>query len=52
MASLGHMFDASTVQPNSVYEVLPPGRYLAQIVQSEMRPTKDEIGRASCRERV
>ncbi len=44
MASLGHMFDASTVQPNSVYEVLPPGRYLAQIVQSEMRPTKDGMG--------
>lgn len=44
MASLGHTFDASTVQPNSVYEVLPPGRYLSQIVQSEMRPTKDGMG--------
>jgi len=44
MASLGQTFDASAVQPSSAYEVLPPGKYLGQIVASEMRPTKDGTG--------
>jgi Protein of unknown function (DUF669) len=44
MADFGHTFDASQVEPNSEYEVLPPGKYLAQIVNSEMRPTKDGMG--------
>ena len=44
MADFGHTFDASQVEPNTEYEVLPPGRYLAQIVNSEMRPTKDGLG--------
>ena len=44
MADFGHTFDASQVEPNTEYEVLPPGRYLAQIVNSEMRPTKDGMG--------
>ena len=44
MASLGHTFDASQVEPNTPYEVLPPGKYLVQIIASEMRPTKDGMG--------
>lgn len=44
MASLGQVFDASTVEPNIPFEVLSPGKYLAQIVASEMRATKDGAG--------
>lgn len=44
MASFGHTFDASTVEPATPFEVLPPGKYLVQIVASEMRPTKDGLG--------
>ena len=44
MASFGQTFDASSVEPSSGYEVLPPGKYLAQIVASEMRATKDGMG--------
>ena len=45
MANLGTTFDASSVEPTGSYEVLPPGKYLVQIVNSEMRPTKDGLGR-------
>jgi hypothetical protein len=44
MAKLGTTFDASSVDPTMPFEVLPPGRYLVQIVSSEMRPTKDGAG--------
>ncbi len=44
MASFGHTFDASQVEPNTGFDVLPPGKYLAQSVSSEMRPTKDGMG--------
>lgn len=44
MASFGHTFDASQVEPNTPYEVYPPGKYLVQIVASEMRATKDGMG--------
>jgi hypothetical protein len=44
MASFGHTFDASQVEPNTPYEALPPGKYLVQIVTSEMRVTKDGMG--------
>jgi hypothetical protein len=44
MASFGHTFDASTVEPTTAYEVLPPGKYNVQVVASEMRPTKDGLG--------
>lgn len=44
MASFGHTFDASSVEPSSGYDVLPPGKYLSQIVASEMRATKDGLG--------
>ena len=44
MASLGQVFDASTIEPSTTFEVLSPGKYLAQIVASEMRVTKDGAG--------
>jgi hypothetical protein len=44
MASFGHTFDASTVEPTTPFEVMPPGKYLVQVVASEMRPTKDGMG--------
>ena len=44
MASFGQTFDASAVEPSTGYDVLPPGKYMAQIVASEMRATKDGTG--------
>ena len=44
MANLGTTFDATTIEPAKAYEVLPPGKYLAQIVNSETRVTKDGMG--------
>lgn len=42
MANLN--FDASSVEPAQPFEVLPPGKYEVQIVQSEMRATKSGDG--------
>jgi hypothetical protein len=48
MANLGNVFgggfDASQVEPSAPIELLPPGNYVAQIVQSEMRQTKGGTG--------
>ena len=44
MANLGTTFDATNIEPVKVYEVLPPNKYLAQIVNSETRVTKDGAG--------
>ncbi len=44
MANLGNTFDATTVDPLKPHDVLPPGRYAVQIVDSEMRVTKDGMG--------
>lgn len=43
MAAFTQTFDAHSVEP-STYDVYPAGKYLAQIVSSEMRPTKDGRG--------
>jgi len=37
-------FDATTVVPATEFETLPAGVYLAQIVESEMKPTKKGDG--------
>lgn len=37
-------FDASTVDPNQPFEVIPAGKYPCQVVASEMRATKDGSG--------
>lgn len=44
MANLGTTFDATNIEPIKAYEVVPPGKYLAQIVNSETRVTKDGTG--------
>ena len=44
MAHFGATFDATTVEPNKPIEILPPGKYVVQIVTSEMRATKDGQG--------
>jgi hypothetical protein len=44
MASFGATFDATGIDPMKPLEVLPPGKYPAWIVNSEMRPTKDGLG--------
>ena len=38
-------FDASTVEPSQPFEVIPAGKYICQVVNSEMRPTKSGDGR-------
>ena len=38
MASLN--FDANSVEPSQPRELLPPGKYLAQIIESEMKDTQ------------
>lgn len=40
MASLGQNFDATTIEPNAPRDILPPGKYLAQIIKSEMKDSK------------
>ena len=44
MADLGATFDATTVDPAAGFELFPVGKYVVQIVGSEMRPTKDGGG--------
>lgn len=45
MAGLGDVFDATGVAPSQAFEVLPAGHYKAQIVESEMRVTRNGTGR-------
>lgn len=40
MASLNGTFDASNVEPATARELLPPGKYVAQIIESEMKDTQ------------
>ena len=44
MASFGSTFDATGIEPTQTLEVLPPGKYPAQIVNSDLRLTKDGMG--------
>jgi hypothetical protein len=44
MAQLGTNFDATTVDPSGGFPLIPAGKYLAQIVASEMKVTKDGTG--------
>jgi hypothetical protein len=44
MANLGATFDATTVDPATGFELFPVGKYIVQIVGSEMRATKDGGG--------
>jgi len=44
MANLGYTFDATQVEPATPRELLPPGKYVAQIVKSEMKSTNSGGG--------
>ena len=44
MANLGATFDATTIDPAAGFELFPIGKYVVQIVGSEMRATKDGGG--------
>lgn len=44
MANLGYEFDATQVEPSQPLEALPPGEYVAQVKNSEMKPTKAQTG--------
>lgn len=44
MARFDAAFDAHDVEPLKPFEVLPAGTYRAQIVESEMRVTRDGMG--------
>ena len=44
MANLGTVFDATQVEPNAPFEVVPAGKYLVHILASDMRPTKNGEG--------
>jgi hypothetical protein len=43
MANL-HGFDANQVEPTTEFEAIPAGKYLAVIIDSEMKPTKSATG--------
>lgn len=44
MAQLGGVFDATQVQPQEAFSVIPAGKYKAQIVASEVRATNNGAG--------
>jgi hypothetical protein len=44
MARFDTSFDATSIEPTTAYELLPAGKYRAQIVESEMRVTKNGMG--------
>lgn len=45
MSNLGGVFDASQVAPDSGRDPIPSGEYVCCIVDSAMRPTKDNSGK-------
>lgn len=45
MAQLGDTFDATGIAPAQAFELLPPGTYKAQIVDSEIRVTRNGTGK-------
>ena len=44
MARFDTSFDATSVEPTTAYELLPAGKYRAQIVESEIRATRNGMG--------
>ena len=44
MARFDTAFDASGIEPTTAYDLLPAGKYRAQIVESEIRVTKNGMG--------
>ena len=48
MARFDTSFDATSVEPTTPMELLPAGKYRAQIVESEMRVTRNGMGQFLC----
>lgn len=44
MAQLGYQFDATQVDPTTTFDPVPPGEYVVQVINSEMKTTKDNAG--------
>lgn len=44
MANLGYDFDATQVEPSAPMDPIPPGEYVMQITDSEMKDTKNRDG--------
>jgi hypothetical protein len=44
MARFDTAFDATGIEPATAYEILPAGRYRAQVIESEMGVTKNGMG--------
>ncbi|OYW56038.1 MAG: hypothetical protein B7Y80_03100 [Hyphomicrobium sp. 32-62-53] len=44
MARFDTSFDATSVEPTTPYDLLPAGKYRAQIVETEMRVTRNGMG--------
>jgi hypothetical protein len=44
MARFDNSFDATGIEPAAGYDVLPAGKYVAQIIESEMRVTSNGMG--------
>ena len=44
MARFDTAFDATGIDPTTGYDVIPAGKYRAQIVESEMRVTRNGMG--------
>jgi hypothetical protein len=44
MASFGTVFDANSVAPKEAFAILPPGKYRAEITDSDMKPTRNGNG--------
>jgi hypothetical protein len=44
LASFGSVFDANSVAPQEAFTILPPGKYRAEITESDMKPTRDGEG--------
>lgn len=44
MANLGMQFDSSAVAPRTAYDTIPAGKYTAQVIDSDVVPTKNGTG--------
>lgn len=44
MVQLGHTYDPNQHEPNSSFDPLPPAWYAAQIIDSDVKPTKNGAG--------
>jgi hypothetical protein len=46
MADLGNTFDSGSYEPNTPFELIPPGNYAMRVVSSEIKQSKSTQGAA------